>query len=108
MLPDWEMMLRPPGFGRNSRKPTAWSRLCVASRPMQLGPMSVTPQSRAVLTSSASSGGPRLARLREARGHHERDRDPALAALLDHTVHVGGPHRHQRQVRGFRQLRDAG
>ncbi len=46
--------------------------------------------------------GPRLASLREARSHHERDRDPALAALLDCTIHVSGPHRHQRQVRGFR------
>ena len=58
MLPDWETMLRPPACGRNSRKPTAWSRLCVASRPMQLGPMSVTPEARAVLTSSASAAAP--------------------------------------------------
>ena len=107
MLPDWETMLRPPACGRSSRKPTAWSRLCVASRPMQLGPMSVTPAVPGRLDQLRLRGGPRLARLREARGHHERDGDPALAALLDHGVHVGGPQRHQRQVRGLRQLRDA-
>ena len=103
MLPDWETMLRPPACGRNSRKPTAWSWLCVASKPMQFGPMSVTPAARAVSTSSASRGGPSLARLREARSHHQGNRNPALAALLDDSLHVGGPQRHQRQVRRLRR-----
>ena len=58
MLPDWETMLRRPACGRNSVKPTAWSRTCVAIRPMQLGPTSVTPEVRAVRTSSASAAAP--------------------------------------------------
>ncbi len=107
MLPDWETTLRWPACGRNSRKPTAWSRLCVATRPMQLGPMSVTPASPRRLGQLRLRGGPCRSRLRVVRSHHEHDGDPALATLLDHSVHLSGPQRHQRQVRGFRQLRDA-
>jgi len=107
MLPDWETMLRRPACGRNSVKPTAWSRLCVAIRPMQLGPDErdgprsapcgpVPPRRRLPPLPP-----PRSPRPRRARG------DAALATLLDHRVHLSGPKRHQRQVRSFGQLRDA-
>jgi len=108
MLPDWETTLKRPACGRNSRKPTALSRLCVAD------------QAHAIGADQRDARGARpFAPAQPPRRLPPRPASEKSAATTSATGCRARPHCEttaltwvapsvtQRQVRAFGQLRDA-
>ena len=96
-----------PCGGCSVMKPVACSRVSLEMRPMQLGPISVTPAAAAVSASSCSACRPSIAGLGEPGGDDDGGTDAAAPALLEDRADLLAADGEERHVRSLGQLLDA-